>query len=209
MRKATTNVIADLASFRVADSTFTDTKERLLLALADSIREKGLAQVQITDVVRHAGASRRTFYQCFADKDTAVVALAEMIFTLSNGHVAAAVDPAAPLGVRIDQGVDAFLTFVAADPVLITAVRTELPTIGPLGVHTHLNSVDQFTSLVVGLLRTSATDIADADTLTHVVYMLVTGLDSAFVRAIARGESILDLAPAAKLLFRRALLATR
>ncbi|WP_407727612.1 TetR/AcrR family transcriptional regulator (plasmid) [Rhodococcoides fascians] len=194
---------------RFTDVAPSDTRERILFALAQSIREKGLRKTQITDVVRHAGASRRTFYRCFADKDSAVVALAAMTFDSSVDYVAAAVDPLAHQEVQIDQGIDAFLDFVAADPILITAIRTEMPIIGANGVRTHLESIDRFASLIVDLLhhQTDNDPTAESD-ITTLAVMLVTGLDGALARAIAREEPILDLAPSAKLLFRRVLAAT-
>jgi len=44
---------------------------RLLEGLAAAIREKGLARTQVGDIVRHARASRRTFYNHFPDKTPA------------------------------------------------------------------------------------------------------------------------------------------
>ena len=43
------------------DDAFAAQHARLMEGLAASIREKGLAQTQVSDIVRHAHASRRTF----------------------------------------------------------------------------------------------------------------------------------------------------
>ena len=47
---------------------------RLLDGLAASIRQKGLSRTQVSDIVGHARASRRTFYKHFPDKDSLVEA---------------------------------------------------------------------------------------------------------------------------------------
>jgi hypothetical protein len=52
----------------VARSAPADARERLLLGLQQSIEQKGYRETTLTDVVRIAGASRRTFYLVFDTK---------------------------------------------------------------------------------------------------------------------------------------------
>src|SRR5436309_3282404 len=52
-------------------------RQRLLDGLRQAIREQGLPQLTISDIVRNARTSKRTFYECFADKDACLVELAE------------------------------------------------------------------------------------------------------------------------------------
>ena len=79
-----------------------DRRGRLLEGLAQSVREKGLQRTQIADVVRHAHTSRRTFYECFADKESAFVELIRESSIALRGLVGAAVDPGAPWEQQID-----------------------------------------------------------------------------------------------------------
>src|ERR1700753_558467 len=86
--------------------------------LAASIREKGLAQTQVSDIVRHAHASRRTFYNHFEDKEACFV---ELMNTLSDAFLekpAREIDRARPIATKIDQAVDTYLGLVTGDPAL-------------------------------------------------------------------------------------------
>lgn len=54
-------------------------RERLLVGMAAAVNERGLAASTVADVVRHARASRRTFYEHFRDRDDCFLALYEVI----------------------------------------------------------------------------------------------------------------------------------
>src|SRR6201747_888623 len=92
---------------------------RLMDGLAASIREKGLAQTQVSDIVRHAHASRRTFYNHFEDKEACFV---ELMRTLADAFLEAvdrAIDREAPIATQIEQAIDTYLSLVTGDPALM------------------------------------------------------------------------------------------
>ena len=80
-----------------------DHRERLLEALADAIRERGLRGTQIADIVRRARTSRRTFYECFEDKESCFVALVREATTQMLATIEDSIDPEAPWNVQIDR----------------------------------------------------------------------------------------------------------
>src|ERR1700753_3098778 len=95
-----------------AEATREAQHERLMEGLAASIREKGLAQTQVSDIVRHAHASRRTFYNHFEDKEACFV---ELMTTLADAFLAqvdAAIDREQPIGTQVDQAIDTYLALV-------------------------------------------------------------------------------------------------
>lgn len=49
-------------------------RERLLEALMQRVCQQGFVQTTVADVVTLAGVSRKTFYECFADKDACYLA---------------------------------------------------------------------------------------------------------------------------------------
>src|SRR5947209_3547108 len=113
--------------------TRSENRTRLLEGLAASLREKGLQRTQITDIVRHARTSRRTFYECFEDKESAFV---ELIRQSSNGVmelVEMETDESAPWDAQVDRAVDVYLGALAEDPALTATVSRELPTLGERG----------------------------------------------------------------------------
>src|SRR3954453_18444532 len=93
-------------------------RERLLEGLAASIREKGLQGTQISDIVRHARTSRRTFYECFADKESCFVELVEASNLAIVDEMRVAVDPAAAWDVQVDQAIESYLEALSRNPSL-------------------------------------------------------------------------------------------
>ena len=91
---------------------------RLLEGLAASIRDKGLAQTQVTDIVRHARASRRTLYKHFPDKDSCFVELTDALSMLLLERVDEAIDREAALEVQIDQAIDTYVDILVNEPHL-------------------------------------------------------------------------------------------
>src|SRR3954463_3168983 len=49
-------------------------RERLLVAMADAVAEKGYAHAAVADVIERAGVSRRTFYEHYANKEECFLA---------------------------------------------------------------------------------------------------------------------------------------
>ena len=112
------------------DDAYAAQHARLMEGLAASIREKGLAQTQVSDIVRHAHASRRTFYKHFEDKEACFV---ELMNTLSDAfleEVDRAIDREAPIATQIEQAIDTYLSLLRRDGAF---VMVGLPP-GPLPV---------------------------------------------------------------------------
>ena len=53
---------------------WTSQRERLLEAMAGVVADKGYARVAVADVIDHAGVSRKTFYEHFANKEACFLA---------------------------------------------------------------------------------------------------------------------------------------
>src|SRR4051794_26763215 len=174
-------------------------RERLLEGLAQSIREKGLAETQITDIVRHARASRRTFYQHFPDKESCFVELGEELSQLVLDQVAGAIDRAAPWPQQIDQAIDTYLGLLAADPAMTLTFSSR--TLGPRVVSVQRDGIERYAELLVELAGTAGIDPLSLDK----AVMLVGGLHEMIIRAVARGESVESLGPVAKDVLKRAL----
>ncbi|MEU5060146.1 MULTISPECIES: TetR/AcrR family transcriptional regulator [unclassified Streptomyces] len=122
------------ASTRAEPSTASGTlkppRQRLLDGLAQAIREKGVQNSKVSDIVRNARTSKRTFYECFADKETCLAELADEWADGLRQAVVTAVDRTAPWDEQIDMAVDSFLAAIARDPALSAAIPRELPALG-------------------------------------------------------------------------------
>jgi AcrR family transcriptional regulator len=163
--------------------------DRLLEGLAASIREKGLARTQLSDIVRHARASRRTFYNHFPDKDACFVELQDKVSREALAQVAAAIDPEASPGEQIDQGVDAYLSALAADPAL--TVTFYKPGLSEQIVRAQTESVESYAQLIAGITEANAKRDPGLATLSVTqAFMLVSGLAHTIGRALDRGDDL-------------------
>jgi AcrR family transcriptional regulator len=165
---------------------------RLMDGLAASIREKGLAQTQVSDIVRHAHASRRTFYNHFEDKEACFV---ELMTTLADAfleEVDRAIDREQPIEIQVEQAIDTYLALITGDPAL-TSTFVEAK-VGERVVVAQREGFERYAELIVSVVESdSARDPRVAPVSIERAYMLVSGLHQTLVRALVRGE---DLGPA-------------
>ncbi len=166
---------------------------RLMEGLAASIREKGLAGTQVSDIVGHAHASRRTFYNHFEDKEACFV---ELMTTLADAFLAEvdrAIDRDAPIGTQTEQAIDTYLGLVTGDPALMSTFAG--PALGERTVLAQREGFERYAELIVSVVEgDSARDPRVRPISIERAYMLVSGLHQTLVRALVRGE---DLGPAA------------
>jgi AcrR family transcriptional regulator len=110
-------------------------RQRMLLAIAAAMADKGYAGTSVADVIRRAGVSRETFYQQFSSKldcfmsafDVAgQVLLARLDDTA--GHAAAGDE--APID-RFDRAVGVYLESLATQPALARVFLVEVYAAGP------------------------------------------------------------------------------
>lgn len=114
----------DVASVGLLDPEVT--RDRLLLAMAESIVEKGLAQTVVADVVRIARVSRRTFYEEFADRSECFLELCERSTTTARDVIDAAADPDLPWRDQATNAVNAYFAFLTAEPALTRSFLFEI-----------------------------------------------------------------------------------
>lgn len=185
-------------------TTETEQRTRLLEGLAASIREKGLAQTQLTDIVRHAKASRRTFYKHFADKDAAFVELTRLITATVREQVVGAVDREADWRTQVDQAIDAFLAQLAAEPRMTLTFAS--PALGERVVRAQRDAIDQWAQTFVELVAGAAFRTAAVREISHErAYFLIAGLHLTVVRAVDRGEDPQALADEFKAVYKTVL----
>lgn len=166
---------------------------RLLEGLAASIREKGLAQTQVTDIVRHARASRRTFYKHFPDKDSCFVELTNALSKLLLDRVDRAIDPDAPLTAQIDQAIDTYVDILVEEPNLTATWAS--PELGERVVLAQRDGVERYAQLLVSVVAADAERDTDVEPVSLArAYMVVSGVQQAIIRSIALGDDLGELA---------------
>jgi len=181
-------------------------RQRLLDALAESIRERGLQRTQITDIVRIARTSRRTFYECFTDKESCFLELIQDARAAVQAEMLAAVDPSAAWSDQIDQAIDAFLGALGSDPALTVTISRELPSLGPEAFAFQREGTELYARLAVQLSRSEAMCRQGVRPLSlEAAVMVVGGIGELVDRATFRGEPLQPLAPVIKSLVKAVL----
>jgi AcrR family transcriptional regulator len=106
-------------------------RERLVAGMVAAVAERGYAATTITDVVRHARVSRRTFYEHFADKEACFLAAYDAV----SGEVLAAIEGATAeaddWAERLVAGVRAYLRALADAPAVARVFTAEILSAGP------------------------------------------------------------------------------
>lgn len=177
-----------------------DQRERLLEGLAQAIREKGLADTQVSDIVRIAKASRRTFYNSFPDKVTAYVELLDKLTTELIAQLDASLDRSEPVRVQVDQAIDAYLDVMLNEPELARAYWSS--STSEAVVAAQRDGYERLASYIVDVLR-QETGPEVPPMSTERAYMLVVGFHQSLMRARALGLDMREVAEDIKPVMRR------
>lgn len=185
-------------------------RRRLLEALATSIRERGLRATQIADIVRLARTSRRTFYECFPDKESCFVELVREATTQLLGEIEASIDTGAPWEVQVDQAVDTYLEALARDPAMIATISRELPALGMRGAAVQREGIERYAGLVLRMVqRNRRRDAAVREISLDTAVVLVGGVNELVVHAATHGQPLSTVAAVAKDVYKAVLGAER
>ena len=92
------------------------------------------ATVTISDVVREAGVSRRTFYEHFSSKAECLIALYEQASAEALAFLRNAVNPKLSKPQQIDAAVRAYLGYLAQRPELLPTLFVDILSLGKPGL---------------------------------------------------------------------------
>jgi AcrR family transcriptional regulator len=103
-------------------------RTRIVAAMIELVGEQGYASTSVADVIARAGASRRTFYEYFANNQACFMDAAEDIAARWLDRVALAVDQAAAAGEdQVAAYVDGLFQATLASPSELRLLAAELP----------------------------------------------------------------------------------
>jgi AcrR family transcriptional regulator len=174
----------------------TDYRERLIAAMAASVRERGYADTTVGDVVRIARTSRRTFYEHFEDRADCFLALFDATNDRVIAAIADAVDAGAELDTQVDQALGTYLDAVATNPELYRAFVRELPALGDRGAAHQMAGIERFANQLVELVERGRTEqpALPAGPLTpDAAIMIVGGVRELMVIAAQHGRDVRGL----------------
>jgi len=106
-------------------------RERLIDAMIETAVAEGFGQVTVTDVIRAAGVSRKTFYEHFADKQECFIAAYDEIIERLLRDTTAAYSTPGPWPRRVAAGMCVILELLASRPKLARFCVIEILAAGP------------------------------------------------------------------------------
>jgi AcrR family transcriptional regulator len=133
-------------------STASGHRDRLVLGMVAAVAERGYAATTITDVVRHARVSRRTFYEHFADKEACFLAAYDAVSDGVLAGIAAAAAQADGWEERILASVQAYLQALAAEPVVARVFIVEILSAGPAALARRREVLRRFAAHIQSLV---------------------------------------------------------
>ncbi|MGY8527453.1 TetR/AcrR family transcriptional regulator [Paracidovorax citrulli] len=107
---------------------------RLVKGLAQALTAKSYGEVTITDIVREAGVSRRTFYEHFEGRSDCLLALYTAASRQALVALREAIDPHRPWREQVENGLRAYLGHLGGNPTLLRTLLVEIWTLGSAGL---------------------------------------------------------------------------
>ncbi len=170
-------------------------RERLFIAMIESVAEKGYAQTSVADVVSRSGVSRATFYELFKDKEdcfraTYQQAAEQVAVTLASGIMDFTgrefEGPQAALE-KIDRLLAAYLDLLADQPAFAKAFLVEVYAAGPVAIRQRQDSLKAFIDMVAMVLHD--TDLFGRADKRFVIKTLVHAISSMVTQMVGVGEA--------------------
>ncbi len=150
-------------------------RDRLVFGLAESIRERGYRETKLSDVVRHARTSRRTFYEHFEDKEACFLALFEATNDNLVREISEAVDGSARWDTQVDQAIGAYVDAAVTEPALTVSFTREMPALGEAGAARQREAMQQFADLLMRLVNTDEMRRAGVEPMPRLKAVMLVG----------------------------------
>jgi AcrR family transcriptional regulator len=169
-------------------------RQRLIGALSASIEEIGYPATTVTDIVRRAKTSRRTFYDFFDDREACLVALLTHINTQGIRAIRGGIDVEAPWDVQIAQAVRAWIENAAPRSAVMLSWIRETPGLGHAARQHKLEVTEAYIDLIQTFSDTPLHRAAGYEKVARSqAIMFIGGLRELTALTLERGGRIQDL----------------
>lgn len=170
-----------------------DARDRLVRGLEESIEAKGYRNTTITDIVRSAKASRRTFYRVFTTKDDVLFALIDDVDDHLIRDMETAVDPALPWKEQVAESIRIYFDHVQRRPAVHLCAIRELPYLGEAAEPVMRRAHEAFVSLIYKMTDNEEFRRAGLAPASRLHGMMVQGaLNELVAEILQSGGSIAD-----------------
>jgi AcrR family transcriptional regulator/DNA-binding MarR family transcriptional regulator len=117
-------------------------RARMIAALIEVARERGVGGMTVADIVARSGVSRRTFYELFADRDDCFLAAFDMAVEQAAQRVLPAYGAPGSWRERIRAGLGALLEFLEDEPGMGALCVVDALGAGPRAIERRAEVVD-------------------------------------------------------------------
>jgi AcrR family transcriptional regulator len=131
----------------------TDQRERLYEATIQAINERGFVATTISDLVAHAGVSRRSFYEHFENKEECLLATYDALIERLTTRIAAAYDPEDEWIDQIEAIVQALFEASSDRPDAARLVCVEMGAAGPVGIERWARDAELLTAFITSVFE--------------------------------------------------------
>jgi AcrR family transcriptional regulator len=149
-------------------------RSRLLEGMAHSVALKGYADTTVADIVREAGVSKRTFYECFATKKDCLIALYVAASHAAFKVLRDAIDPGRDWKTQVEHALTAYLGCLASNPALLRTLFIEILGLGQEGLQVRRSMNQELADFVVQVVQAGQTG-RQANPFTSAMAMAVVG----------------------------------
>lgn len=173
--------------------TATAHRSRLLVGMAHSVASKGYADTTVADIVREAGVSKRTFYECFATKKDCLIAL---YVASSHGALKVlkeAIDPNRDWKPQVEHAMGAYLACLASNPTLLRTLFIEILSLGAEGLQMRRQMNQELADFVVQVVNAGQPHTPHDTALTATLAMAVVGGINELVLQAIEGNRTAEL----------------
>jgi AcrR family transcriptional regulator len=164
----------------------------MLLGMAETIGKHGYRGATITEVVRFAKVSKRTFYEEFGDKESCFLELYEQTRDQLQTLISEQADPSdADWRSQIARGSRAYYTALTYQPLLTRAFFIEIATLSERATKVRRESFDTFAQTLSGLIeagRAAHPEIPSRPLTPIMAAAILGGMTDVMIGAIERGE---------------------
>jgi AcrR family transcriptional regulator len=176
---------------------------RLLHAAIAVAGSEGYAAMTVTAVIRHAGVSRKTFYEQFADREHCFLAAYDLVAERALAGMRAAYEVDAPWHERLAAALRWALAALAAHPLEARVAFAEVLTTGTRGLERRERTLGELRSLLspgfdaapAGAAIPATMPQAIVGALSELIAARVRGADAASLPALLPDLLFCALAP--------------
>ena len=155
-------------------------RDRMLLALAETVAEKGYAKTTVADVLARAGVSRETFYEQFSSKEACFLETFDRAGQILLERISTA--PADAGEGAFEQVLGRYLDTLAGEPAFAHVFLVDVYAAGPEAVARRTAVQGRFAAALIELFD------ARADHERLACELLVAGVGSMVTTRVAAGE---------------------